>query len=172
MTAVFSPCRKYRYRLEREVGDEGRVASIIMVNGSYAGESDNDHTVTKWIGFSKRLQIRRFVIGNLFGFAATDIKELRGVRDPIGPDNDMHLENILRDGDLHIVAWGTMNKLPEALRGRWKDVVRLADRCGVKTLYCFGTAQDGHPLHPLMLSYDSQLVEWKAPWFANRQVAA
>jgi hypothetical protein len=171
MTAIFSRDRIYRYRLERDIQAEGAIASLIMVNGSGADESRNDPTVTKLIGFGQRLGWRRIIIGNKFAFVATDIKALRTARDPIGPDNDQHLEQIISDGDIVVVAWGTLAKLPEALRKRWIDVVRISDRQG-KALHCIGTNADGHPRHPVMTGYDVPLTEWRAPWFAGRRAAA
>jgi hypothetical protein len=98
----------------------------------------------------------------------TDIRELRGAPEPIGADNDAQLEQILRDADLHLVAWGQLAKLPEILRKRWIDVVRIADRVGYR-LQCIGVNDDGHPRHPLMTGYEVPIAAWPAPWFPNRQ---
>ncbi|WP_375782889.1 DUF1643 domain-containing protein [Bradyrhizobium sp. Pha-3] len=165
--AVFSPDRMYRYRLERELPGEGIIAAIIMVNGSDADETSNDHTVRKLIGFGTRLGWRRIIIGNLFAFVSTDISGLRTAADPIGSDNDRHLEEIIAAADIVIVGWGTVKKLPEALRKRWIDVVRIADRLG-QQLYCLDVTDDGHPKHPLMIGYDAVPHPWDAPWFPNR----
>lgn len=98
-------------------------------------------------------------VGNLFAFRASDVTRLKSVKDPVGPQNDRALDRILRDADIHIVAWGTASKLPASLRGRWKNVLELANRRGV-TLYCFGTTKDGHPAHPLLLPYSLKLTPW------------
>ena len=161
-SAILSPCELFRYRLERDLGTPGKVAAVIGVNPAKADARIDDHSVRKLFGFSSRLGIGRFLLGNKFAFRATDVHELRTAADPVGPDNDRHLEQILRDAELHIVAWGRLAKLPPALRSRWREVVAIADRIGCP-LYCFGTAQDGHPLHPLTLGYDRTLVEWKRP---------
>jgi hypothetical protein len=167
MTAIFDADRKHRYRLEREVQPEGIVASIIMVNGSDAGETENDHTVTKLVGFGKALGWRRFIVGNLFARVGKDIKVLREHGNPVGPHNDVHLAEIIAAGDVLVVGWGALAKLPETLRKRWIDIVRMADGFD-KKLYCLGVNDDGHPKHPLMIGYDAPLVEWQAPWFPNR----
>lgn len=170
MRAVISDCGTYRYRLERETALVGKTAAIIMVNPSTADHIENDQTVRKCIGFAQRHGIARIIIGNLFAFRSADIKDLRRAQDPIGPDNDDHLLQILRDADLHIVAWGAIAKLPEALRKRWHFVVRAADRQGV-ALHCIGLNDDGHPKHPLTTGYEIPLTTWTAPWFPNRQRA-
>jgi hypothetical protein len=166
VSAILSPCGTYRYRLERGTG--GRALAVIMVNPSVADADNDDPTIRKVLGFASRLGCDRILVANKFAFRATDIKELRTAKDPIGPDNDRHIEQVLRDGDLHIVAWGSLNKLPEALRGRWKDIVRIADRVGVR-LHCIGINADKHPKHPVMTGYDTPMTEWQVPWFANRQ---
>jgi hypothetical protein len=171
-SAVFSEGDdyRYRYRLERILPTEGRTAAVLMVNPSKAGADLNDPTVGKLLGFAERLSISRIIVGNEFALCSTDIKGLRTAKDPIGPDNDKHLEQIMRDADVHIVAWGARAKLPEVLRKRWIEVVRIADRVGCK-LHCIGTNADGHPKHPLMTGYDVPMTEWTVPWFPNRRAA-
>lgn len=168
MTAIFSPDRKYRYRLDREIQPEGIVAAIIMVNGSDAAEEKNDPTITKVIGFGKKLGWRRGIVGNLFGAVSTDIKGLRTFSDPIGPDNDRHLAEIIDAADITVVGWGALAKLPEVLRKRWIDVIRMLDERNRKP-FCLGVNDDGHPKHPLMTGYDVPLTAWNAPWFPNRR---
>jgi hypothetical protein len=161
-SADFSECGKYRYRLERETGIVGPTAAVIMVNPSTATASRDDHTIRKLHGFAQCFRIGRFIVGNKFARIATNIRDLRTADDPVGPENDAHIERILRDADIHIVAWGHLSKLPPALRGRWRDVVRIADRVGYR-LMCLGTALDGQPRHPLMLGYDVPLIPWLPP---------
>jgi hypothetical protein len=133
-----------------------------MVNPSKADGEIDDHTITKLIGFSQRFRFGRFIVWNKFAFRATDIKELRTARDPIGPANDGYIEQILEQSDVHIVAWGSLGKLPPNLRSRWRQVAAIADRVGCQ-LMCLGTAADGHPLHPLTLGYDRALIPWSRP---------
>lgn len=161
-SAILSPCGLYRYRLERDLGRDGPTVMISSVNPSTADAEKNDQTIRKDMGFGARLGWGRLIKGNKFAWRATDVKALRVAPDPVGPENDAHLEQMMRDADLHIVAWGPLSKLPDRLRTRWRKVVTIADRVGCK-LYCFGTAQDGHPRHPLMLAYDTPMIEWKRP---------
>lgn len=161
-SAVLSSCELFRYRLERDLGRDGPTVAILGVNPSTADATINDQTIRKDMGFGANLGWGRIIKGNKFAFRATDVKALRSARDPIGPENDVHLEQILRDADLHIAAWGPLSKLPPHLRGRWRKVAAIADRVGCR-LMCWGTAQDGHPRHPLMLAYATPLVEWQRP---------
>jgi len=162
MSAVLSPCGVWRYRLERDFGRNGPTAAIYGVNPSTADATVNDQTIRKDIGFGERLGWGRLIKGNKFAFRATDIKALRSAADPRGPENDAHLEQIMRDADIHIAAWGPLGKLPPPLRKRWRTVCAIADRVGIQFL-CFGTAQDGQPRHTLMLAYDTPLIEWRRP---------
>jgi len=171
MSAIISPCGTHRYLLERDLGQPGPVGMFCWVNPSTADGETDDASSRKGIGFATRLGWSRYSLVNLFAYRAKDIKDLRLVRDPIGPENNAHIEQAMRDADIHVVGWGSLAKLPEALRGRWKDIVRIADRVGCK-LHCIGTCADGHPKHPLMTGYDTPMTEWEVPWFANRKVAA
>lgn len=162
MSAVISDCGLYRYRLERHgLSGAGGVAWI-MVNPSTADASTDDATIRRVIGFTERLGGGWAVVGNKFAYRATDVKALRTAPDPRGPENDAHLEEIMRAAPVVIAAWGPLSKLPDTLRKRWRTVAAIADRAGV-TLMCLGTAQDGQPRHPLMLAADTPLIEWKRP---------
>jgi hypothetical protein len=167
MGAIISDCKMYRYRLERDVLTKGKVGVFCWVNPSTADAETDDHSSRKGLGFAATLGWRRYILVNTFAYRAKYIRDLRIAHDPVGPDNDRHIEQAMRDADIHVVGWGSLSKLPESLRGRWKDIVRIADRVGCK-LYCIGVCADGHPRHPLMTPYDIPMTEWQVPWFANR----
>lgn len=166
MSAIISDCGLYRYRLERHIGD-GPTMLFIMVNPSTADAEKDDQTIRKCIGFATRAGYGRILVGNKFAYRATDITKLRSAVDPIGPENDAHIDALLSQADRVVVAWGQLAKLPETLRGRWKDIVRMADGRG-RALHAFGTNADKHPKHPQMIGYDVPLMPWQAPWFAGR----
>jgi hypothetical protein len=162
-SAVISECGLYRYRLERDIGRYGNTAlAFIMVNPSTADARQDDPTIRKCMGFAERNGFGRLIVGNKFAFRATDVKALIKADNAIGPENDAHLERIMRDADILVAAWGPLGKLPRWLRSRWYAIAAIAERVG-KPLHCFGTAQDGHPRHPLMLPYDTALSDWATP---------
>lgn len=165
-SAIISDCGTYRYRLERKFGD-GPTMMFIMVNPSVADAEVDDQTIKKCVGFAERAGYGRIIVGNKFAFRATEITDLRGVADPVGPDNDRHLDAMISEADRVVVGWGALAKLPEVLRSRWKDIVRLADRRGVE-LFAIGTNADKHPKHPQMTGYLVPIEPWSVPWFANR----
>ena len=162
MSAVISDCGRYRYRLERHALSGAGAVAWIMVNPSTADALQDDATIRKVIGFSERLGFGWLIVGNKFAYRATDVRELKSAAHAIGPENDDHLRSILADAQTVIAAWGPLAKLAAPHRRRWMTVERLAKEAG-KSLMCLGTAADGHPRHPLMLAYDTPLVEWKAP---------
>lgn len=162
MSAVISECGRYRYRLERHnIGGAGAIAWI-MVNPSTADATKDDPTIRRVIGFSQRESAGWFIVGNKFAYRATDIKALRSAPSPIGPDNNDHLRAIISEAPVVVAAWGPLTKLPPQLRHRWQVVERISQELGVQ-LMCLGTAQDGHPRHPLMVRADQPLIPWKAP---------
>lgn len=162
MNAIISDCGRYRYRLERHGLSGSGAMAWIMVNPSTADATEDDQTIRKVIGFSERLGAGWAIVGNKFAYRATDVRELKAVADPKGPANDAYLVEIMRSAPVVVAAWGPLAKLPKHLRTRWITVARFAAEMG-RPLMCFGTAQDGHPRHPLMLAYDTPLIEWKAP---------
>lgn len=172
MSAVISGCGKYRYRLSRDLGQIGPTVLFIMVNPSTADAENDDPTIRKCIGFAKKLGGGELMVGNKFAYRATDVRELRKVKDPIGPENDEHLREMMYSADTIVAAWGSLNKLPDALRSRWKDIVRLTDALRPEVGHCelsmIGVCADGHPKHPLMVGYDTPVVAWKVPWFLGR----
>ncbi|PXW76463.1 hypothetical protein C7451_105238 [Blastomonas natatoria] len=159
MSAVLSPCENYRYRLERNVSMFGPVAAVIMVNPSTADAEVDDATIRRVVGFGKRLGWSKVIVGNVFAYRATDIRHLARASDPVGPDNAMHLREILEAAEVTIVAWGTLSKLPVGLREQWRIVSETAESLTVP-LKCFGVTKDGHPRHPLMISYQTALEDW------------
>jgi hypothetical protein len=148
--AVFSDCRLYRYRLERRWG-EGILGAFLMLNPSTADEFQDDPTIRRCIGFAKREGWGGLVILNLFAFRATDPKDMERAADPIGAENDQHLNaaSFRVNGPL-VAAWGAHRSAVDRARYvtaflRWP-------------MLCLGTTADGSPRHPLYVSADTPLV--------------
>lgn len=161
-SAIISACGLYRLRLDRVIANGGRVAAYFGVNPSKADGLIDDATIRKLYGFSERIDVGRFMVGNKFAYRATDVDELRRAADPVGPSNNTHLLVMMKEADILVACWGPLGKLPKHLRGRWKDLVKYAADVG-KPLHCFGVTADGQPRHPLMLSYSTPLEVWNPP---------
>lgn len=162
MNAIISPCGRYRYRLERQCEGVGSTV-IIMVNPSTADADKDDATIRKLRGFGNRNQWGRIIVGNLFAYRATDVRELSKVPDPSGMENQYHLQRMMIDADRVIFAWGPLSKQPRNVRHVWRVVDNIARGNGAIPHSIGHPAKCGHPKHPLMLPYDSPILEWKAP---------
>ncbi|HKX36992.1 MAG TPA: DUF1643 domain-containing protein, partial [Rhizorhapis sp.] len=65
-SAIISADEIYRPRLDRILRRQGRIGLFLGVNPSKADGRHDDHSVRKMYGFSNRLDIARFMVGNLF----------------------------------------------------------------------------------------------------------
>lgn len=162
---VFSPCRTYRYELERFFGD-GPPALFCGLNPSKAGQGitkdDNDPTVRRWIGFAQRWGCGSILIVNAYGFVETKPAAMfsaakRGV-DIVGPDNDQHIraaiDRVRSAGGKVVVCWGRNIK-----PGRQAEISYVFGDYAM----CLGTNADGSPEHALYIPYERPLVHWSCP---------
>lgn len=161
MSAVISDCGLYRYRLEREVQQEGLVFAYFGVNPSTADASIDDPTVRKWRGFTQRNGGRKFIVGNVFAYRATDVNALGAVTPHAaeGPEQWGYLFDIMGDADVLVPCWGGREKLPKNLHPFLLDLSNELAATG-KALMCFGTTKSGDPKHPLFLPYETELEPW------------
>lgn len=160
-SAVFSPCGTWRYLLERDVAEIGVVFAFFGVNGSTAGIKNEDQTSMKWRGFTLRNAGRRYVAANPFAYCTTDVHELAGVEDPIGPENDAYISAAIAVADVLVPCWGSRGKLPRRLHYRL-DWLKAQIFAAGKPVRIFGLTASGDPKHPLMLGYDTKLQDWTA----------
>jgi len=162
MRAVLSPCGLFRYRLDRDVQASGLVIVYCGVNGSTATGDEEDQTTMKWRGFTLRNGGSRYIAINPFGFRATDVRQLASAADPVGPLNDFYVDQALAEADLIVPCWGNRSKVPERLRHHFNAMLRRMQATG-KPMKTFGLTKSGDPKHPLMLSYDTPLIDWAQP---------
>lgn len=152
--AELSACGLYRYRLWREWDARlGRVLWV-MLNPSVADANLDDPTIKKCCGFARRWGHGGIEVVNLFGYRATQPKDLYEITDPIGPDNDWVIgEALQKDFPLVVAAWGRHGSLLErsgSVRPRLFAHPRVM---------CLGETKTSprEPLHPLMLGYNTEL---------------
>ncbi|RVH56227.1 DUF1643 domain-containing protein [Sinorhizobium meliloti] len=155
-SAVISPCGGYRYRLERQWDEEEAKVAFLMLNPSTADASQDDPTIRRCIGFAKAWGFGGLIVGNLFALRSTDPKALYSHPDPIGPDNNSHLDAIAHAAELIVCAWGTHG----ALHGRGREV---AERLDDRNLAALKLTTDGHPGHPLYIPASAQPKAYFAP---------
>lgn len=161
MSAIISPCGKFRYRLEREVGMDGVTFAYFGINPSTADATVDDATVRKWIGFTKVNGGRRFIVGNISAVRATDVRELKSII--VSPrqhgENFGHLSRIVDDADVLVPCWGNRSKAPIHMHNDFDAILAMLLTSG-KPVKHFGLTATGDPKHPLMLGYDTPLVDF------------
>lgn len=130
-----------------------------MLNPSTADATHDDPTIRRCIAFAARENLGGVEVMNLFAFRATAPADLMAAADPVGPDNDRHLDELFVRHATVLAAWGAHG----AFAGRAAAVVRLAADRGT-TLACLGMTLKGEPLHPLYVKGDRAL----GPYFLGQ----
>lgn len=162
MSAEFSINKEHRYQLTRNIIQPHDVKPLIIgfcgINPSIAGAITNDHTIRKLMEFGRLHGATKIIVFNAFTKIATDVKELANAEYP----NDFTANEWLRSSiafcDIVVPMWGSRHKVPERLRSRFDEVLDFMHRGG--DIRCFGITQRGDPMHPLMLGYKTQLVDY------------
>lgn len=147
MSAVFSPCKKYRYTLWRQWLLGQGTLLFVMLNPSTADVIKNDQTVTRCINFAQRWGFQQLAVANAFGFRATKPSELYAIDDPIGPDNDRYIAELAEQADQIVVAWGQ----ERIVRERQETVLKLLEGHQAGEPLCLGRTSGGFPNHPLYI---------------------
>lgn len=153
-SAELSPDGIYRYTLTRE-WEDGRCVAWLMFNPSTADAEQDDPTIRKCVGFSKRWGYGRLVVVNLFAIRSADPKAVRRygkVEHAIGPLNGYWMAEALSESREVICAWGCAQHHP-AINHRISQVMETLKTYANLPLNCLGYRGDGHPRHPLMLAY-------------------
>lgn len=155
-SADLSPCRTWRYTLERIWDDDKPRLLFVLLNPSTADESEDDPTLRRGMGFARRWGYGHLVFVNLFAFRATDPTDLRKVADPIGPHNDHFIQIEADRTDCIICAWGAHG----GYLHRDRAMLDILPKSTPKPLYTLGMTKGGHPKHPLYLAKNTKLEAW------------
>ncbi|WP_025139655.1 DUF1643 domain-containing protein [Achromobacter sp. DH1f] len=159
-SAVLSPCRTFRYRLDREVQASGPVFAYFAVNPSTADATEDDHTVRKCWGFTLRNGGRRLIIGNVFSLRAKDVAELSSAPVVCGPAHQRYIQEIIAEADVLVPCWGSRTKVPRALHPKLDEMLAILRDSG-KPMKHLGLTKSGDPGHPQILGYATPLVPWQ-----------
>ena len=144
-SAIISPDGVYRYQLVRRFNPNRGQAMFLMLNPSVADANRDDHTLRRCMNLAARWGYGAVEVGNLFALRSTDPAVLRGHPDPVGPENNGYLVEMLGRSDIVIAGWG-MEAAP--FPQRIETVEKL---CG-PILQCLGHTKAGFPLHPSRVS--------------------
>lgn len=155
-TAVISPCETYRYELRRAWDTSLPLLGWAMLNPSTADAESDDATIRRCVLFSKAWGHGGIVVVNLFALRATDPHELLDHPNPVGPDNDTHINRVAGECRTVVCAWGA-HRMAEQ---RADHVLSGLKAAGVD-LRCLGTTKGGYPRHPVRLSASTPLVPYE-----------
>lgn len=157
MSAILSPCGKYRYTLSRKLADTGpsKLALFFMLNPSTADAVHDDPTIRRCQSFAVREGCTQLTVVNLFALRSPNPEDLETSDNPVGPENDQHIAEQIslaqaQDGII-IAAWGSH----KFARSRAEAV-----NAQFGPFQCLGTTKDGSPRHPLYIKADVPLMEF------------
>jgi hypothetical protein len=156
--AVFSRCGRYRYRLWRRWAEGQPCVVWLMLNPSTADALALDPTVTRCLRFAKRWGCGSMEVLNLYGLRSTDPAGLWVAEDPVGPETDAQIDDVLQAmlcSERLIVAWGAHAK-PDRVAAVM-SIIRA--RLHASQVGCLGLTKRGQPRHPLYIRGDTQPVE-------------
>ena len=159
-TALFSPDRRYRYRLTTIWDKEKPVLVGLFCNPSIADEKREDNTDRIFRARAKELGYGGTCLINLFALVGTDPACIKEATDPVGRENDHHILNACREYKDVFCGWG----INGAYMQRGTHVIamirkHLGDR---NTFYYLKVTKDGHPNHPLYIKKTTPLMVWTA----------
>lgn len=167
-SAIYSPCNRYRYRLDRRYTESPkRILNAIMLNPSTADANSDDPTVSRCQVRARAWGFDALIVTNIFAWRATDPSELYSktlrwrLRDdlmhfPVGSENDHHIRAAAEESDMILCAWGNHGKLDNrssVVRGILRSVA--TDR-----LHYLKMTGENEPSHPLYLDYSLPPIPW------------
>ena len=160
--AVFSECRRYRYSLDRVWDDTGSKILFVMLNPSAADECRNDPTVARCHERARRLNGGRhgaYRVCNLFALISPYPQLLEsGIHAGDDHINDAAITAGCGWADVAVCAWGGGKPF---IVERGRHVERLMRRAFDGPLLCLAVNASGTPRHPLYVSHNAALVEWR-----------
>lgn len=134
--------RQYRYALWRIWDRALPAVMFIGLNPSTADAKSDDPTLVRCMGFARDWGYGGVYTANLFAFRATDPRDMKTARAPVGCDNDRVILELAGKVDKVIAAWGNDG----AYLDRADAVRRLLPK-----LYYLKMNRSGQPAHPLYL---------------------
>jgi hypothetical protein len=159
----FNADRTHRIALPRRWQEGGTYVLWVLLNPSQADRNrdENDLTVTKCEGFSKRWGHSALWITNVFSLIATDPRELEGASVDVLRTSQafMRLVQLAVGAAEILVGWG--GSIPKRLEGAPESIVRAIRTVSAAPINCLGTTAGGHPRHPSRLGYDTERVAFR-----------
>lgn len=161
--ADISEDRRFRTRLWRIWNANFPPLLFIGLNPSTAGPEVNDPTINWLVCWASGNNFGSLHVGNLYAFRATDPKDLKAARYPVGRGNDEAIaamaRGTLRLGGRIACGWGAKAQPNRALDVA-ADLQCLGRSRTEPVLHRWGVNKNGSPKHPLYLPRSSVLESW------------
>lgn len=156
LNATFSPDRKYRYQLKRDLGPDLRPCLFIMLNPSSADEVNDDPTVRRCINFAKSWGYGKLIVCNLFALRATKPDVLLTHKNPVGIENDAAItgtiQQVIDQGGIVVCAWGAFG----AYKNQGARILQIIKNLNAPAFFLEKT-KGNQPAHPLYLKATTTL---------------
>ena len=118
---------------------------FVGLNPSTADATNNDPTITRCINFAKSWGYGGMYVTNLFAYRATQPKDLKAAKNPVGKDNDSWVLKLAKDAGIIVAIWGNHG----AYQSRSQEMLKILPRP-----HCLKVSKTGEPMHPLYLKAD------------------
>ena len=151
--ARFSTCRRWRYLLWRRWDPSRPVANFLMLNPSTADEFRLDPSCTRARRYAERWGFGALIVTNLFAWRATDPRDMKAAREPVGRANDHAIVRAAREAAIVVCAWGNHGAHLE----RSARVLAFLRAAGVP-LHALRVTGAAEPAHPLYLPGDLRAI--------------
>lgn len=149
----YSQCDRYRYGLSRIWNAQQPALMFLMLNPSTADEHRNDPTVARCETRARAMGFGAVMIANIFAFRATRPQDLKRAKAPNGDMNNALLDCWSTQAGMTIAAWGVHG----GHLGRGVEVARRYRG----DMHHLGLTKDGHPRHPLYVSFKTTPTAWR-----------
>lgn len=126
-----------------------RKAVVIGINPSTACDHHSDLTLTKICRYLYQYDIGELVMINLFETVST---EQEGIDESWEVNWERH-EEILRDADVIVAAWGVEDRFLETKQRAFEYLLQFSDK-----VYCIQDKKGNKPRHPSRIGYQNEFV--------------
>jgi len=147
--ALLSKDKKYRYSLKRIWDNDKPKVLFIMLNPSLADNYQDDPTIRRLIKFAKLYGYGGFYVGNLFSYITSYPKDLVDKDLSFCNKNLKEIRKMISLSKEVVYGWGNSFEEPD-----WLKKI-------ISNPKCFGKNKNKTPKHPLYLSYNHKLVNYR-----------
>lgn len=147
---VTSKCQKYQYFRLYAINEEAKnPLGIVGLNPSIIKNGKNS-TVSILSQIALREGYDSLIITNLYGYITPNPKDLKTIEDPVGSENDLWIQDMVKTCDKVLCIWGNnadkerVNKILPTIKNK---------------AYTIGLTKSGQPRHVLHTKKDAPLIK-------------